>query len=392
MRGFFHTPPSSQAALPAVPRCGACGLYRHCHSPKMPPYGEGKRSVLVVGEAPGETEDERGRPFVGTSGQLLRTQLQEIGVDLDEDAWVTNSVICRPVRNATPTPDQILCCYPNLNATLKKLRPKVVITLGRSALHSVLLPYWQDVGALERWIGWQIPLPDFWLCPTYHPAYLLRTNQPTLDRAVLDHLRSAFALVDQPRPQVDTRSIVCTFDEAKVEQTIKAIVEEEGWVAVDYETNCLKPETPEGRIFSCALSNGKHTISFLWTPRTQAATAAVLFSKHCRKIAANLKMEERWTRHVFGRGVVRWGWDTMLAAHVLDNRQGICSLKFQALVRLGIPAYNQQVEAFLTGNGRSRLNRITEIEPRTLLRYGGMDALLEWHLAKLQRKEMGYGD
>jgi hypothetical protein len=93
----------------------------------------------------------------------------------------------------------------------------------------------------------------------------------------------------------------------------------------------------------------------------------------------------------FGHGVNNWQWDTMLATHCLDNRPGICSLKFQALVQMGVPVYNKHIEPMLASY-KGPYNRIREIEMGSLLYYGGMDALLEWKLAMKQRKEMGYAD
>jgi hypothetical protein len=160
-------------------------------------------------------------------------------------------------------------------------------------------------------------------------------------------------------------------------------------VAVDYETNCIKPEWPKARLVSCAVSNGERTISYPWTEKTKTATGILLHSSSTQKIASNLKMEERWTIKEFGHGVINWGWDTMLAAHCLDNRTGICSLKFQALVQFGLPNYNLHIEPYLKSS-HGPYNRITEIDLRQLLLYGGMDAILEYLLAMKQRKAMGF--
>lgn len=389
MKGFFATSTFRSRSFPEswIPYCGGCGLYRTCVSPKMPPYGKGRSRILVVGEAPGETEDQQGRPFVGKAGTFLREVLERNGVDMDRDCLTTNALICRPPKNQTPTPQQIGYCRPNLTRVLKEFKPHTILTLGRVALQSVLLPYWREVDNLERWVGWTIPLAAFWVCPTYHPAYLLRMNEPLLHRQFEEHLRKAFTL-GRERPQIDTSNIRIVYDEKEVANLLQTIDQKGGWVAVDYETNCLKPEWPKRRIWSCAVSNGEITLSYLWTPQNRASTSELLFSDRTWKISSNLKMEERWTWQEFGKGVRAWGWDTMLAAHCLDNRPGICSLKFQALVRLGVPAYNEEVEPYLTSS-KGPYNRISEIDRHTLLRYGGMDALLEWHLAKLQRKDMG---
>src|SRR3990167_1445906 len=395
MKGFFHSSrvqvESPEGSL--VPKCGACGLFKSCQSPKMGRYGDGRKKVLVVGEAPGQTEDEDGRPFIGKAGTFLRQCLRQIGADLDQDAWTTNSLICRPPKNTTPEIKQISYCRPNLLNTIKRFGPRVVLVLGKSALVSVIQGYWKtDLGALDRWVGWKIPISDHWICPTYHPSYLLRMKNPILDRAFVNHLRQAFLIDEDPprRPSLEGK-INVLYEEGPVIETLREMDGEGGWVAVDYETNCLKPDYPEARIVSCAVADGKKTISYPWTKHARKATGILLRSGRTRKIASNLKFEERWTLKEFGHGVNNWGWDTMLAAHCLDNRPHITSLKFQSLIQMGVPTYNENIEPYL-GNIRGHYNRIQEVELRHLLFYGGMDALLEYRLAMLQRKEIGNED
>jgi hypothetical protein len=163
-----------------------------------------------------------------------------------------------------------------------------------------------------------------------------------------------------------------------------------GWLALDYETNCLKPEYPDARIVSCAFANEHGVISYPWSPVAADATSRALRSKRTRKVASNLKFEERWTRKHLGHGVTNWGWDTMLAAHCLDNRPDICSIKFQALVKLGVPAYNKSIEPYLLSRS-GPYNRIAEVELSRLLFYGGQDAWLELLVAQMQRKELCSG-
>lgn len=358
----------------------------------MQPYGDGKRGVLVVGESPGANEDEMGRPFVGKAGQFLRDCLDEIDVDLDQDAWTTNALICHPPGNKTPDDKQISYCRPNLLNAIRLYEPRVIVTLGRSALVSVLDSYWKsDVGPLERWVGWRIPLESHWVCPTYHPSYLLRMRNQLMDRLFVKHLKVAFAIDrDPPKLPIWEEEVELIYDDKEIVRALREMNDAGGFVAVDYETNCLKPEWEDARVFSCAVSNGKRTVSYPWTIESRLATGMLLKSPRTKKISSNLKMEERWTLREFGHGVVDWGWDTMLATHCLDNRPGICSLKFQSFVKMGVPSYNENIEPYLTSS-RGHYNRIAEIELKTLLFYNAMDALLEWRLAMRQRKEMGYG-
>ncbi|NIS13859.1 MAG: hypothetical protein GWN12_18870 [Thermoplasmata archaeon] len=78
----------------------------------------------------------------------------------------------------------------------------------------------------------------------------------------------------------------------------------------------------------------------------------------------------------------------MQAAHILDNRRGITSIKFQAFVLLGIGEYNARVEQYLESETANSLNRIAEIDTRDLLLYNGLDSLLEYKVAEIQKERM----
>ena len=81
----------------------------------------------------------------------------------------------------------------------------------------------------------------------------------------------------------------------------------------------------------------------------------------------------------------------MLNAHVLDNRRGITSVKFQAFVRLGQEDWSTAIRPFLEGDDANGVNRIRDVDTKTLLLYCGMDALMEFKIAELQRKEFKRG-
>jgi DNA polymerase len=395
MKGFFASSvvQSKRPDEGLIPKCGKCGLYKTCQSPKIPVYGDGAKRILVVGEAPGKTEDEQGRPFVGKAGQHLRDVLGSLGVRLDRDAWTTNAVICRPPNNEKPDSDKISYCRPNLIAAIRELEPRVIITLGHVALESVIKGSWwkEDVGTMERWAGWKIPLEKHWLCPTYHPSFLLRMKNVLLDKQFADHLETAFEINENPpRQQYTEDRVQVIYDPDEAAHAIDELDEVGGWASFDFETNCLKPEYPKAELVSCAISNGDITIAYPLKGAAFHATRRFVRSKRTRKISANMKMEDRWARFFFKTNVRNWGWDIVLAAHVLDNRQHICSLKFQSFIRLGVPIYNSKTEPYLESVKGSHYNRIKEIEPRMLYTYNGMDALLQHGVAMDQMEEMGY--
>ena len=391
MEGFFKQS-ELQSVRPEgslVAKCGACGLYKTCKSPKMRPWGRGRSRVLIVGEAPGEREDQLGRPFVGPSGKMLQESVGLAGGDFGE-LLITNAIICRPPGNKMPKKGrEIGWCRPNLIRTIKEFNPRVIVTLGKSALEAVLAPFWKsDWETMDRWTGHRIPLERHWVCPTWHPSYLLRQKNPLMDRMFIEHLAAAFEIDrDPPRLPDLKKKIEIVFDEDAVAKTLREFREAGDPIAFDYETNALKPEYPKARIYSAAASDGNRTIAYPWTPRT-AKSSSLLLDSGTPIIASNIKFEDRWTIVKLGHAIRAIDWDTVIAAHIMDNRPKIASLKFQAFVMMGVPTYNDRVGPYLQPAPGSHYNRIFEADPEEVLLYNGMDAYLEKHLARRQRSAL----
>jgi DNA polymerase len=381
-----------------TPKCGgACKLNRGCLTPQMAPTGDGSRGVLVVAEAPGKEEDRRGVQLIGESGQLLREMLGTAGWDLDKDCRKTNAVICRPPDNATPAFEEINACRIYLTEEITKNQPRVIIPLGKTAVESVLGLDWPEVKDIGRWVGWRIPSRrhNAWICPTYHPAFLLRNPDEVLKGLVRQHLERALELADgseRPWEEVPVeQEEVRTLSAKEARRKLRDIRREKGTWAVDFETTGLKPDRCYHDIVSCALSNGRDTYAFLTdTVGTRRGLKTFCADPEILKIASNLKYEERWARAHLHTPVRGWWWDTMLAAHLLNNSRGVCSIKFQAFVRLGLPVYDAHISPYLRSPDANSKNRVKELDTADLLLYNGLDALLEFRVAAIQMKEMGY--
>ena len=134
---------------------------------------------MVIGEAPGAREDESGSPFVGRSGQLLRSLLAEVG--LGDSAFITNLVKCRPPGNRDPMRNEIEACAPHLHLQLQLIDPVVVVTLGNFATRHLL----DTREGITRLRGRAYPWAGRTVVPTYHPAAALRQGM-----AVRDDMRS----------------------------------------------------------------------------------------------------------------------------------------------------------------------------------------------------------
>ena len=177
-QGFFTKKETQSKSRPdgKVLSCESCGLYQHAKSPRMKPFGNFKKGILNIGEAPGAHEDSHGKQWQGKTGRLLRNTYEELGIDLFEDCLNINAVNCRPENNRTPTGDEINCCRAKIvSKVIDKYQPKVIILFGNSALQSFLGHRWVgDLGGIARWRGWEIPDQEYscWVIPTFHPSYV----------------------------------------------------------------------------------------------------------------------------------------------------------------------------------------------------------------------------
>jgi DNA polymerase len=132
---------------------------------------------MVVGEAPGQNEDEGGEPFIGRSGRLLFQLLsEEAGVEREE-CFVTNVVKCRPPANRTPTRQELATCRPWFLEQLEDCAPRVVLALGNTAARAVF-GYVDGVGQTH---GRVCQLGDAQGIATYHPAAALRAGPSVVD-------------------------------------------------------------------------------------------------------------------------------------------------------------------------------------------------------------------
>ena len=152
----------------AMVGCTACGL-AETRQRVVPGVYPARARVLLVGEAPGRSEDEGGLPFIGRSGQLLDELLAEVGLDRAQVA-VCNTVKCRPPDNRTPKRAELATCRPWLDRQIELIDPEVVVTLGGTAL-AWALGRGVRIGDVH---GQVYERAGHVVVPTYHPAAALR--------------------------------------------------------------------------------------------------------------------------------------------------------------------------------------------------------------------------
>lgn len=164
----------------AVAGCTACGL---CRGRQNTVFGVGHERAhwMLVGEAPGQQEDQQGEPFVGKAGQLLDNMLRALGLlrgeaPPEQQVFIANVLKCRPPGNRNPEPAEVAQCEPFLKRQVALVQPRIILAMGRFAVQS-LLQTQDPIGRLRGRVHTYEGVP---LIVTYHPAYLLRNP---LDKA-----------------------------------------------------------------------------------------------------------------------------------------------------------------------------------------------------------------
>lgn len=151
--------------------------------------------LVFIGEGPGKVEDLEGLAFVGRAGKKLDRLLKEAKV---ENAYILNTVVCRPPANRDPKEDELHACLGRLQRQVNILAPKVVITLGRVATLWLIGKNPEDGELLSSHVGqtYQVEFADlkFSLIPTYHPSFILRRK--SFGPKVIEHLELAKQLLE----------------------------------------------------------------------------------------------------------------------------------------------------------------------------------------------------
>ncbi len=155
--------------------CVKCPLWKN-RKKAVPGEGSPESQIMFIGEAPGQSEDFEGKPFVGAAGKFLETLLSEIGLSRN-DVFICNIVKCRPPRNREPMPNEIQTCAPYLDRQIKIIKPKFIITLGNYSTAYIFSKANLAFNGITRARGkfYESSILDMQIAifPTFHPAAAL---------------------------------------------------------------------------------------------------------------------------------------------------------------------------------------------------------------------------
>lgn len=172
-----------------ITTCDACHLCLDMPNTPVPGEGPVPNDIMIIGEAPGRTEAELVRPFVGKCGKFLRQCID----DHNANPYITNVVKCRPVngnKDRPPTDEEISFCKRLLWMEMLEVKPKVVCLLGKTACKTLLHDYLPDRFLMKDVVGKEFRttyLPGAVFIPNYHPSYIIARakNKEGLFREVI---------------------------------------------------------------------------------------------------------------------------------------------------------------------------------------------------------------
>lgn len=129
--------------------------------------------IMLIGEAPGYWEDQKGEPFVGKAGQLLDKIFESVGLSRQKDVYICNTIKCRPPDNRNPLPEEKEACKEFLDIQLATLKPKIILLCGNVAVQSFIEGARGITHVRGKWYEGPYGAK---MMPIFHPSYLLRND------------------------------------------------------------------------------------------------------------------------------------------------------------------------------------------------------------------------
>lgn len=156
-------------------KCQACTKCPLSQSRHNVVFSDGipNSKLMLIGEAPGYWEDQKGLPFVGKAGQLLDKIFASVGLSRKEHVYICNTIKCRPPENRNPLPEEKELCKEYLEQQLEILKPKIILICGNVALNT-MLP--NERGITKARGKWFKGPHNSKMMPIFHPSYLLRND------------------------------------------------------------------------------------------------------------------------------------------------------------------------------------------------------------------------
>lgn len=316
------------------PKCTACALHEGAEHVCLLGSGSRKADVMILGEAPGAREDEEHRAFVGPAGQLLDHTLTQAGISRD-DCYISNVAKCRPPSNRTPERAEIKTCVSTyLGKELAAVKPNYMLLLGNSALLGVT-----GRSGITKHHGSVYETDGLKMMATVHPALVLRnpawgrafsadvvrfgrmtrgeeTTPPSTVKIVRRRGQLAWLLRELMRAKEVAWDIETWVDDEQVDAPYVRPPGQD-WHGDESLITCIGFTWQEG--LSAVVPLWHSTPTWSDPAVVLEALRPALERTDCKFIAQNGKFDARW---MASKGIkVRQHFDTMLAAHMLDENR-----------------------------------------------------------------------
>lgn len=396
--------------------CRACPLkkdHAKLSHPDMKPDGSDEPLVYILGSAPSEADDERGRPFSGRAGRKLYEFLPR---DIVKHARFGNIV-----RTATPkdpkigesrppTEVEVECCRPSIIADIEETKPIAIFGLG-----STVLKWATGETSILDWRGRRIPVQigshKCWFFPMLDPAFLLRMEKSYSSGGFKSEFEFAFfrdidnavnSLEDLPEPVIDTKEDVFAdiefvtgangWDDVNRVRNVLDEMSKSKYVGFDWETKRLRPYHVDSKLLTVAVSNGRTHFGFpldhpqaKWTEGQREEVHEILLEfftnpDTCTKISHHLTFEMEWAGFWWGKKVLRsglWG-DTESQAYIMHG-PGELSLNSLVLNYFGV---------HIKSLSNVDTNNLDTTDLKTVLTYNVIDAKYHRKLFLKQKRRI----
>lgn len=406
--GFFSLAETESKTRPGGKNftCASCGLYKTAHTPRMEPFGDFDKKIMVIGDFPSERDDNRGQYWTDHGGSILRREFKRNHIDLDIDCISIYAISCCVIEDQSqrnPTIKEIQSCRSRVLQTIERYKPRTIVLVGEYALHSLIgHVYKKDLGSIAKWRGLHIPDKQYnaWICPIHSPDYIEKQDALEYQTIWKEDVKAALETRNMLFPSF-SEEIEILETEQKIVANLSDIFINSKSIAIDYETTGLKPhDTKNHKIVCMSICTDYGKVIVFPLPKSNRGKKLlqqILQSEKIGKIAQNLKFEHTWTFNILGYEIKNWVWDTMLATHILDNRPDITGLKFQTYAQFGIAGYEEETNSYIksadpkNSNSTNKILELKEGTPlwRKLLKYCGKDSLYTYKLAMMQMEKIG---
>jgi len=382
--------------------CVTCGLSKYCKTPQISIIGSGFGKILVLIDSPTEKEDLRGMLLAGSQGAFFKQFLRKVGLS-ENEIIIAPAVLCHVFKKAKIT-KVIQSCQIKLLSLVKKIKPRFIITFGDLPLRVLYENRWQKgLGTLDRWVGYLIPDFDLqtFVLPIWGRDYLFNFRKYKEIEVLVGHyIRKAKESALQLH-KIDYTSKIKIIEGIQPVRKLLLHLLKQKIIAFDLETSGLKPYKAGHSIevISFAISSEQaFVIPFPNDEKNLKLLHRIMEHPTIKKVAHNMKYENLWMKQIADIQVNGWFWDSMQAAHLINNTPGTAGLKFQAFVNFGVYDYDSDIEDWLKSKDEkdshafNQIKRIISnpINRHKMMLYCGLDSLFTFKLMQKQRKDLGY--